>query len=152
MEGEEFVRYLLKNYHQMKREVEGKKSLLMRLIYESEEEVIEGMNFKSFQGEKVTHSGRTDKTANIAIEYKEAFTNQELQEVQQLKKEIREKELNLFKLETAIEGLDDKLQRLIKGIYLERKSRIQICKELYISEGTLGRWSKKAVESISKWW
>lgn len=100
----------------MKRDVEGKKSLLMRLIYESEDEVIEGMNFKSFQGEKVTHSGWADKTANIAIEYKQAFTNQELKEVQQLKKEIREKELNLFKLETAIEGLDDKLQRLIKGI------------------------------------
>lgn len=136
----------------MKREVEGKKSLLMRLVYESEDEVIEGMNFKNFQGEKVTYSGRTDKTANIAIEYKDAFTNQELKEVQQLKKDIREKEINIFKLETAIEGLDDKLQRLMKGIYLERKSRIQLCKELYISEGTLGRWNKKAVESIGKWW
>lgn len=152
MQGEEFVIYLLKNYHQIKREVEGKKGLLMRLVYESEEEVIEGMNFKSFQGEKVTHSGWADKTANIAIEYKQAFTNEELQEVQQLKKEIREKEIDIFKLETAIEGLDEKLKRLIKGIYLERKSRIQLCKELFISESTLGRWNKKAVESISKWW
>lgn len=124
----------------------------MRILYETEAEVIEGMNFKSFQREKVTHSNRADKTANIAIEYKAAFTNQELKEVQQLKKEMREKELNLFKLETAIEGLDDKLQRLMKGIYLERKSRLQLCKELYISEGTLGRWNKKAVESIGKWW
>lgn len=68
MKDEELVRYLLKNYYQIKRDIEGKKVLLKQMVCESEEEVIEGINFKSFQEEKVTHSYRADKTANEELQ------------------------------------------------------------------------------------
>lgn len=148
MESKEYVEYLLKNYHQIKREIEVSKALLKIAIYESEDEIIEVMNFEAFKGEKVKHSSIADKTANIAMRYKDKKEKQESNRVKELKKEIRKKEVELLKLETSVGVLETPMQRVIKGLYFEGKSRAQLCRELYISEGTLGRWRKKGVGKI----
>lgn len=148
MESKEYVEYLLKNYHQIKREIEVSKALLKITIYESEDEIIEEMNFEAFKGEKVKHSNIADKTANIAMIYKDKKEKQESNRVKELKKEIRKKEVELLKLETSVGVLETPMQRVIKGLYFEGKSRAHLCRELYISEGTLGRWRKKGVGKI----
>ena len=148
MESKEYVEYLLKNYHQIKREIEVSKALLKITIYESEDEVIEEMNFEAFKGEKVKHSNIADKTANIAMRYKDKKEKQEANRVKELKKEIRKKKVELLKIETSVGVLETPMQRVIKGLYFEGKSRAQLCRELYISEGTLGRWRKKGVGKI----
>lgn len=148
LEGREYVEYLLKNYHQIKREVEVAKALLEIRICESEEEIIEEMNFHTFKGEKVKHRNIADKTANIAIGYKEEQRVRELHRIRDLKRDIRRKEVDLLKVKAAVEVLEDRHQRVIKGIYFQGKTRVQLCRELYISEGTLNRWKRKAVETM----
>lgn len=149
LESKEYVEYLLKNYHQIKREIEVLKVLLEITIYESDEEIIEEMNFETFKGEKVKHRNIADKTANIAMGYKEKREKQESNRIKELKKEIRKKEVELLKLETTVEILETPMQRVIKGLYFEGKSRVQLCRELYVSEVTLGRWRKKGIGKIA---
>lgn len=149
LESEEYVKYLLKNYLQIKRDIEVLKVLLKIRIYESDDEIIEEMNFETFKGEKVKHRSIADKTANIAMGYKDKKEKQESDRIKELKKEIRKKEMELLKLETSVGILERPIQRVIRGLYFEDKSMVQLCRELYVSEGTLWRWRKKGVGKIA---
>lgn len=147
MEHRNYAEYILKNYHQIKREVKVKKALLEITLSETQEDIIEAMNFQRFQGEKVNHSQVSDKTASIALDYKGVREKA----VRELQRDIRERKLELLKVDTAVGALEEKEQRVITGIYVDRKSRVQLCRELYISEGTLNRWRKKGVDSINQY-
>lgn len=147
MEGRNYAEYILKNYNQIKRELKVKEALLDITLSEAQEDIIEGMNFEKFQGERVSHSKVTDKTAVIALDYKRARERV----VMDLEMDIRKRKLELLKVDTAMEVLDEKEQRVIRGIYIDMKSRSQLCRELYISEGTLNRWRKKSIASINQY-
>lgn len=147
MEGRNYAEYILKNYNQIKRELKVKEALLDITLSEAQEDIIEGMNFERFQGERVSHSKVTDKTAAIALDYKRARERV----VMDLEMDIRKRKLELLKVDTAMEVLDEKEQRVIRGIYIDMKSRSQLCRELYISEGTLNRWRKKGIASINQY-
>lgn len=147
MEDMNYAEYILKNYHQIKRELQIKKALLDITLSESQDDIIEGMNFERFHGEKVSHSKVADKTAAIALEYRGARE----EEVRELERNIRNRKLELLKVDTAVGVLEEKEQRVIRGIYVERKPRLQLCRELYISEGTLNRWRKKGIASINQY-
>lgn len=149
LESKEYVEYLLKNYHQIKRDIEVLKVLLEIRIYESDDEIIEEMNFETFKGEKMKHRNIADKTANIAMGYKDKREKQESDRIKELKKEIIKKEMGLLKLETSVGILETPIQRVIRGLYFEDKSMVQLSRELYVSEGTLWRWRKKGVGKIA---
>lgn len=150
LEGRNYTEYILKNYHQIKRELEGKKALLKVTICECEEEFIEGRTFQTFGEEKVKNSTIADKTANIAISYRDLMAREVEEQVRGLTMDIRKRELELLRVEKAVEVLEEKHQRVIKGLYFQGKSRRQLCRELYISEGTLSRWRRKSVDNICK--
>lgn len=152
MENQQAVEYLLKSYHQIKREVESEKALLKLLITEREEELIEELNFKSIIKEKVKENRKADKTGNIAIKCIEAKENPQLIGAEDLKRKVRKKEMELIKLEAAVGILEEKEQKVIRDLYFERKTRHHISRELYISEVTLDRWKKKAVKKMGEWW
>lgn len=50
-------------------------------------------------------------------------------------------------VKAAVKGLDNKLQGVIRGIYFQGKSRVQIARELYISEVTVDDGEKKVWRS-----
>lgn len=148
MDTKSYVEYLLKNYHQIKREIEMLKPLLNQDIYESMEETIEGMVFKTSQEEKVQSTKVSDKTASIALTYRQENERENLKEKRDLEKVIKGNERELLQLEQVIETLSSQYNKVIKGIYIKRQSRKQLCSQLFISENTLNRYRKKGVEEM----
>ncbi len=148
METRNYVEYLLKNYHQLKREVEMLTPLLKTPMYETFDDTIEGMLFKTTHGEKVQSSKVSDKTAHLALTYREENERITLKMQQDLEKVIKGNELELLKLEKAMATLSSHHRRVIEGIYVKRQSRRLLCSQLFISENTLNRYRKKGVEQL----
>lgn len=148
METKEYVEYLLKNYSQIKREIEQLGFILESPIYDSEEETIEALTFSSPQGERVSTSTISDKTSKIALIYKEVNEKQRTAGRRDIEKMIKVNQFELMKLENAIKALDKNYRDNIKGIYIEKKKRIDLCKTLFVSENTLNRYRKKGIEEI----
>ncbi|MBE6068062.1 MAG: hypothetical protein E7211_10300 [Clostridium lundense] len=149
METKEYAEYLLKNYHQIKKEIEQLVLILESPIYDSEEETIEALTFSTPQGERVSTSTISDKTSNIALIYKEVNENQKTAGRKDVEKMIKVNQFELIKLENSIASLDKNLQEVINGIYIEKKKRTDICKILFVSENTLNRYRKKGIEEIA---
>lgn len=149
VETKEYVEYLLKNYHQIKREIEQLVLILESPIYDSEEETIEALTFSTPQGERVNTSTISDKTSKIALIYREVNEKQKTAGRKDVEKMIKVNQFELIKLENSIASLDKNLQEVISEIYIQKARRVDICRELYISENTLNRYRKKGIEEIS---
>lgn len=148
METREYVEYLLKNYHQIKKEIEQLILLLESPMYDSEEETIEGLTFTAPQGERVSTSAISDKTSKIALVYKEVNAKQKTAGRKDIEKIIKTNQFELIKLENAIGCLDKTLQEVIQKIYIDKIRRTDICKTLFISTNTLNRYRKKGINEI----
>lgn len=124
--------------------------LLSTKINESMDETIEGMVFKTCQEEKVQSSNISDKTASIALGYREENEKINLKQQRDLERIIKGNEMELLKVEKAIETLSSNERKVIEGIYLKTQSRRLLCSQLFISENTLNRYRKKGVEQLVK--
>lgn len=124
--------------------------LLSTKINESMDETIEGMVFKTCQEEKVQSSNISDKTASIALGYREENEKINLKQQRDLERIIKGNEMELLKVEKAIETLSSNERKVIEGIYLKTQNRKLLCSQLFISENTLNRYRKKGVEQLVK--
>lgn len=124
--------------------------LLNTKFHESMDETIEGMVFKTCQEEKVQSSSISDKTASIALGYREENEKINLKQQRDLERIIKGNEMELLKVEKAIETLSSNERKVIEGIYLKTQSRRLLCSQLFISENTLNRYRKKGVEQLVK--
>jgi DNA-directed RNA polymerase specialized sigma subunit len=149
VETKEYVEYLLKNYHQIKREIDQLVLILESPIYDSEEETIEALTFSTPQGERVSTSTISDKTSKIALIYREVNEKQKTAGRKDVEKIIKVNQFELIKLENSIAALDESLREVINGIYIQKMKRSDICRSLYISENTLNRYRKKGIDEIA---
>lgn len=172
LEIREQVEYLLKNYNQIKREIEMMTPLIengslgeSKRLCEGdnlskdrvnkanaerelmETDIIEALAFERRFGEKVQTSTIDDRTSSIALLYKD-ISEKEKQKALKLQEIIEGNKRELMKLETVLEVLGVKEIKVIKGIYLEEKKRRALARELFISENTLNRIRKKSIEEL----
>lgn len=148
METREYVEYLLKNYHKLRKDIEQLKFELNCLQELRPEEVIDAMNFTSPQGDKVDPGSVSDKTCNIALVYREVTERLNRTSKRELERMITANEYELIKLEYCIDRLGGKLSEVIKDIYLQRMSWVDICRKHYISEKTLNKYRRQAVSKL----
>jgi len=148
METQEYVEYLLKNYHELRKDVEQLKFELNYLQELEPEEVIDALNYTSPQGEKVDPGRVSDKTCNIALVYREVTERINRTSKRELEKMITATEYELMKLEYCIDRLEGKISEVIKDIYLQRMSWAEVCKKHYISEKTLNKYRRQAVSKL----
>lgn len=143
----EQVEYLLKNYHQIKREIEMITPLINKSCYIEDQDIMEAMTFKRAFGERVQESGESDKTSSIALIYKD-IVEKERQKALRLEEAVKENTRELLRLENTLEALEEKQKRVLKGIYIDGKKRRALARELFISENTLNRLRKKGIEEL----
>lgn len=148
METREYVEYLLKNYHELRKDIEQLKFELNCLQELRPEEVIDAMNFTSSQGDKVDPGSVSDKTCNIALVYREVTERLNRTSKRELERMITANEYELMKLEYCIDRLGGKISEVMKDIYLQRMSWSDVCKKHYISEKTLNKYRRQAVSKL----
>ncbi|NSW92782.1 MAG: hypothetical protein HPY74_19440 [Firmicutes bacterium] len=148
METKEYVEYLLKNYNRIKKDIEYLKFELEHLQNITEDETIEALCFKQPVGEKVDTGGISDKTARIALIFRQYMQRMNNNARVEIVKEIRAAEFEIMKLEHYVNGLDRKIRDAIKDLYFNEMTWSKVCDKYAISERTLNRYRKIAVEGL----
>jgi len=139
----------LENYKDNKAFVEIRKLELENYKTLSEEEAIESLILNSLQGdEKVQCNNISDKTKNIALNYDKITENYNISVVQEILKEIKEVNFSLNKLETAVNGLAEKEEIVIKEIYFNKKTINSVLDEMEISRRTLERYRNNGIGKL----
>ena len=154
-----YVEYLLKNYNALVQELKDLKELIEEeksyasgnntLKDYEEREVIEELSYKRFQGEVVKTSHINDKTPVIAMIYREVAKNRTREVSSELKKVISINERELKKLNKAMDRLPSIKREILSQLYFEGRSYRQVSYRLSISESTLSRHRKSAIEYIA---
>ncbi|GAB6157876.1 hypothetical protein JCM39194_10760 [Desulfotomaculum varum] len=148
METKEYVEYLLKNYNRIKKDIEYLKFELEHLQNITEDETIEALCFKQPEGEKVDTGGISDKTARIALIFRQYMRRMNNNARVEIVKEIRAAEFEIMRLELCVDRLDRKVRDVIKDLYFNEMTWSKICDKYVISERTLNRYRKIAVDEI----
>lgn len=143
---------LLINYHELKRSL----GLLQFKIenYEmyriSAERTIEEMTFTSPQGERVSNSGVTDKTARIALKYKSVTEENNEEHLAELVERYKGQKYELDMLERCICLLKKELSALITDMVINDMSIEKVSIKYEMPRSTIKRRYEKAVVEIDE--
>ncbi len=145
-----YVEYLLKNYKKIKNEIEQMKLELEYYNLESVEDTIKALSYPSpcstgFGSESVI----TDKTSSVALVFRNVNDRINRQSKDVLNNYILTTEIELKKLEKAINFLDEDTRHIIEDLYISRLKWEQITLRRYISSNTINRHRKKGIREIA---
>lgn len=142
---------MLTNYHELKRSL----GLLEFKIenYEmyriSNERTIEEMTYTSPQGERVTNSGVSDKTARIALKYQSVTDANNDEHLEQLISLCKVQKYGLDMLERCISLLKREHADLITDMVIHGLNLEALSTKYNMSRTSIKRHYKKAVAEIS---
>lgn len=149
MKNNSYVKYLLQNYNEIKWEINQLKLFLEENSWEtSENEIIEELVFKRAHEEKVQSSQFSDTTSRIAQTYEQVMKQRSILEKRDIERLIIINQGEIRKLDSTISILQSSYKVIIQGIYMDRLSTRDLCTKLFISENTLYRSKRKAIEGI----
>lgn len=141
---------MIHNYHKKKTQLNIAEFQLKHFTGISESDLIEAMSFSHPEGDCVSNSERSDKTAKIAmcIEYKKDKIEDDLysfyfHEYQELSEELR-----FF--EYALTQLNDGLGEIMKDLIIHKFGWEELSNKYHVSRTTIGKYRKKAIIELEK--
>jgi len=142
---------LLINYHELKRSLGllGFKIENYEMYRISTERTIEEMTFTSPQGERVSTSGVTDKTARIALKYKNVTEDYNEEHLAELEERYKARKYELDILERCISLLTKELSGLITDMVINGMGVDVLSVKYDMSRTSIQRRYKKAVKEIT---
>jgi len=149
MNTKAYVEDLLKNYHQIKHEIALLKFDMQNFKGVNYDEMIELLNFAKPEIEGRHGSGISDKTGRIALVYRDIADTTKRKAVEEICNEIIDKQAEIDRLDYCISCLDEKLANIINAIYIKKMTWAQIMNKLYISQRSIGRYRKNAIDSLA---
>ena len=143
-----YVEKMISEYPHMVREREHLKKQIERCEFLSADELICAMSFSHPDGERVQSSDLSDKTARIAIGYKEKLDriNDELVVPMQKRYEALDEEISF--LENTIEELPEDMQVVMYGLVIEGLTWEEVAADLYISITKLQKVRRAAIDIL----
>lgn len=141
----ERIEKLMRDYPQMKTEVKCLENQIRDFHGISETEMIESMLYTQPEGDRVQTSGVSDKTACIAISYKERMEriNSEWYEYLEKRYALLSEELRFF--ESAIKALSGKLPEIMSDLLFNKMTWDDVAEKHYVSRTMVGKYRKRAV-------
>ena len=144
MDTKEHVERLLKDYHQIKRNLENLK-LEMECF-----SVIEALNFAAPAGERVQNNSVTDKSSRIALIYRDVAEDQNDDILRGLVEQFYTQKIELDMLEHRINLLEPKLSGVIRGMFIEGLSWPVLGKKYSVSYATIGRYRNRGIAELCR--
>jgi hypothetical protein len=144
----ERVEKLIREYPQMKTEVKCLENLIRDFRGISETEMIESMLYSHPEGERVQTSGVSDKTARIAISYREKMEriNKEWYDYLEQKYLLLSEELRFF--ESALGSLSGNLPAIMSDMVIARLTWDEISEKYFVSRTMVAKYRKKAISEL----
>jgi len=140
----------LENYRNNKAMVKIKRIEIENYTPISEEESIEQLILKGFQGERVMTSNIADFTGKVALKYKDFSKTSSVRVLSDIIQEINEIEIGLIMLETAVRLLNPKAKAVITEIYFNNKPVTEVSSYLDITRKTVWRHKNRAINELYK--
>lgn len=146
----ERIESMFKDYQRKKRDLELLRKRLRSMVEVSADDVILSMVFSSPDGEHVQSSGTSDKTATIAMHYREEQERLSKDMVGPITRQIcrLENELRLFDYCVAL--LPGRLPDVIRCLVENEDNWETTMRKLDISKRTLQRDRRKAINKLEE--
>ncbi len=143
-----YVEKMISEYPQMVREREHLKKQMEIKEFLSADELISAMSFSHPDGDRVQSSDLSDKTACIAIGYREKLDkiNNELVVPIQKRYAALDKEISF--LESSIEELPEDMNITMQELVIEGLTWKEVAADLHISITKLQRLRRAAIEYL----
>lgn len=149
MEIRERVKWLLKNYHAIKRHLNRLNFEIKRFQGLSYEQVIEALNFATPEGERVQTSNISDKPGRLSLMYRD-YADKLNSDVVDLAWEYHTKKSEMEVLEYCITLIEPKLSQVITDMFINKMAWREMGRKYNISETTLTRYRKRGIAEIAK--
>ena len=150
MDTKGHVEHLLKNYHEIKRDLEIMNFEIEHFTGLSYSEVITALTFSNPDGERVQSSSVSDKTARIALAYRESTDKINCDDVLAMVSKYNHQKREMDMLDYCITLLEPRLSEVIKDMIISRLTWKETSGKYNVSQVTLGKYRRKAIEEIVK--
>jgi hypothetical protein len=146
----ERIEKLMREYPQMKTEAKCLENQIRDFRGITETEMIESMLYSHPEGERVQTSGVSDKTARIAISYREQMEriNSEWYDYLEKKYVLLTEELRFF--ESAVRSLPDSLADFTSDLVFEHMTWDALESRYHVSRFTVKTYRKKAIAELER--
>ena len=143
-----YVEKMISEYPQMVRERESLKKQMEAQEFLSADELISAMSFSHPDGERVQSSDLSDKTARIALGYREKLEriNEEL--IVPMQKRYQALNVEISFLEDAILNLPEDLAYVMQELVLKGHTWEEVSQEMFISVTKLQKLRKAAIDNL----
>ncbi|MDL2220089.1 hypothetical protein LJC55_00250 [Eubacteriales bacterium OttesenSCG-928-N14] len=128
---EEYATYLLKNHHALRRDAQ-----ILRM----------GMQFAQ-------NNAAVEETPGFGgLDTIYRAVNKRMQQIDPgaLEQMVATAEIELKRLDAAVDALDERMRDIIKDLYYHKLSWTQVSMRRYISPNTLNRYRKKGIGAIAR--
>ncbi len=144
----ERIEEMLREYPSKKRYLKCLENQLRNFYGISDTEMIDSMCFYQPEGERVQTSGVANKTASIALSYREKMEEINRDWYRHLRKqyEALSEEIRLF--ESALDSLSGRLPDIMRDMVVNDYTWDYICNHYHISRTTLGKYRRKAIQEL----
>ena len=146
----ERIEKLMRDYPQMKTEVKCLENQVRDFHGISETEMIESMLYTQPDGDRVQTSGVSDKTARIAISYRERMEriNSEWYEYLEKRYALLSEELRFF--ESAVRSLEGDIGRIMADLVFNADTWDVVESKYNIGRTTIFRYRKKGIAELER--
>ena len=143
-----YVEKIISEYPQMVRERESLKKQMEAQEFLSADELISAMSFSHPDGERVQSSDLSDKTARIALGYREKLEriNEEL--IVPMQKRYQALNVEISFLEDAVCNLPEDLAYVMQELVLKGHTWEEVSQEMFISVTKLQKLRKAAIDNL----
>lgn len=144
----EKIETLIRDYPKLKMELKCLEHQIRNFRGISEEEMIDSMYFSQPEGERVQTSGVSDKTARIAMSYRERMDAINQDWYQHLEKQYVALAEEVEFYESAVKALQGKLGEVAQDLFLKQLSWENVGEKHYISRATVSRYRIRAIDAL----
>ena len=144
----ERIEALIRDYQKNKMELKCLEHQIRNFRGISENEMIDTMYFTQPEGERVQTSGVSDKTAKIAMSYRERMDAINEEWYQHLEKQYFSLAEEISFFESAVKALPGEIGEIMQDIVFSQASWEEVADKHYVSRRTIGRYRQKAIDEL----
>ena len=144
----ERIEALIRDYQKNKMELKCLEHQIRNFRGISENEMIDTMYFTQPEGERVQTSGVSDKTAKIAMSYRERMDAINEEWYQHLEKQYFSLAEEISFFESAVKALPGEMGEIMQDIVFSQASWEEVADKHYVSRRTIGRYRQKAIDEL----
>ena len=144
----ERIEALIRDYQKNKMELKCLEHQIRNFRGISENEMIDTMYFTQPEGERVQTSGVSDKTAKIAMSYRERMDAINEEWYQHLEKQYfaLAEEISFF--ESAVKALPGKMGEIMQDMIFSQASWDELADKHFVGRTTIWRYRQKAIDDL----